>query len=316
MEALGLVRYEGEDLAEGVIASNEAITAIRGFDTSLRWWISRNDPGLADIELPVPIRVNRGSWELELPTTIGQWLLTVGGVGASAYVVKAAQKLAERDFDNVGLRDAFAAAFRGLKAAIRLGIHLGGVTKDALGKVTWLDNNRFVEVEGVDGSTIIVRTDDLKAFLEMPSGRLSDLISLVSFERQLRIVSPDPEEETTLVTHEHRSIFVVEDKDDESEALFPELEHGMDVRIEGFVTRGNEVANSIGFRYLDHILTCYPASGSIVRYKPLLFSPCLIEGTISRLDDKNRPIAARPKIVFRKLTPLREAEGEPQLNLD
>lgn len=308
MEALGLVRYEGKDLTGGIISSSEAITAIRGFDASLRWWILRNDPHLSDIELPVPIRVNRGSWELELPTTIGHWILTAAGLGGSAYVVQAAQKLAERDFDNIGLSNAFGAAFRGLKAAIRLGIHLGGVTKDALGKIKWLDNNRFVEVEGIDGSTITVRTDDLKAFLEMPSGRLSDLISLVSYKRELIIVSPDPEEESTRVTYEHRSIFVIDDKEDENEALFPDLEHGMDVQIQGFVTRGNEVANSIGFRYLDHILTCYPASGSIVRYKPFLFNPCLIEGTISRLNDKNRPIAARPKIIFRKLTPLKEEE--------
>jgi hypothetical protein len=316
MDALGLIRYEGEDLDDGIIASAEAITAIRGFDSSLRWWVARYDPGLSDVELPIPVRVNRGSWELELPQTIGHWLMTAGGVGATAYLVKAAQKLAERDFNGVGLRDAFATAFRGLRAAIRLGIHLGGVGKAALKRITWLDGNRYVEVEGRDGSTIVVRTDDLQAFLEMPSGRLSDLISLVTHDRTMLVISPDSEEDPIKVDFEDRSIFVVEDDEDDSETLFPELEHGMDIALEGFVTRGNEVANSIGFRYLDHILTCYPASGSIVRYKALLFTPCLIEGTISRLDDKNRPIAHRPKITFTRLTPLRGGANAPELNLD
>lgn len=317
MDALGLIRYEGKDLEEGIIASSEAITAIRGFDSSLRWWVARYYPGLSDVELPIPVRVNRGSWELELPLTIGQWLLAAGGIGASAYAAKAAQKLAERDFDGVGLRDVFAAGFRGLRAAIRLGIHLGGVGKAAaLKRVAWLDSNRFVEVEGRDGSTIVVRTDDFQAFLEMPSGRLSDLISLVTRDRTMLVISPDPEAEPIKVDSGDRSIFVVDDNEDDGETLFPELEHGMNVSLEGFVTRGNEVANSIGFRYLDHILTCYPASGSIVRYKSLLFTPCLIEGKISRLDDKNRPIAHRPKLVFSSLTPLRGSEEVPELNLE
>jgi hypothetical protein len=293
MNSLGVIRYEGQDLQEGIIASTEAITAIRGFDSSLR-----------------------GSWELELPQTIAQWMMTVGGVGASAYAVKAAQKLAERDFNGVGVRDAFAAGFRGLSAAVRLGIHLGGVGKAALRRIVWHDNNRFIEVEGKDGSTIMVRTDDLQAFLEMPSGRLSDLISLVTNDRTMLVISPDPEDTLIRVTAEDRSIFVIDDNEDDGEVLFPELEHGMNVSLEGFVTRGNEVANSIGFRYLDHILTCYPTSGSVVRYKPHLFTPCLILGTITRLDEKNRPLANRPKIIFSSLTPLRGSESIPELKLD
>jgi len=77
------------------------------------------------------------------------------------------------------------------------------------------------------------------------------------------------------------------------------------VLLEGFVTRGNEVANSIGFRYLDHILTCYPMSGSIVRFKSLLFTACAIEGSISRIDEHGHPNAHRPKIHFDKLIPMR-----------
>ncbi len=316
MEALGKIRYQGEDLQDGVISSAEASVALRGLDRSLQWWISRYDRRLSDFDLPIPVRVNHGSWELELPKTVAEWLMTAGGAGATAYLIKAAQKLAERDFDERGLTDAFKSGFRGLKTAVKLGVHLGGLTKEFIKKLRWLDNNSFVEVESRDGLTLVVRTDDFQLFLEMPSGQLSDLISLVNNGRRMTLVSPDPEDIPVTIDSDDRAIFVVDDSEDESVPLFPELEHLMNVSLEGFVTRGNEVANSIGFRYLDHILTCYPTAGSIVRYKPLLFTPCLIEGTVSRLDEKNRPIAHRPQIRFQKLKPLRESGDQAEMHLD
>ncbi len=316
MEELGLVRYEGEDLSEGIISSSEAIIAIRGFDGSLKWWVNRYDPSLADLDLPVPVRVNRGSWEIELPQTVGHWLLTAGGIGASAYLAKAAQKLAERDFDGVGIKDVFEKAFKGMKTAIRLGVHLGGLSVALVKRMAWKDENRYVEIENADGSTIIVNTDHYRAFLEMPSGRLSDLVSIFTENRRLVVLSPDPEEEAAIVEFPQRSIFVIEDDDDDDTVLFPELEHGDHVKLDGFVTRGNEVANSIGFRYLDHILTCYPASGSIVKYKSLLFAPCEIEGQISREDEKGKPVSRKPKIIFSNLTQLKIFDAGPELNLD
>jgi hypothetical protein len=80
--------------------------------------------------------------------------------------------------------------------------------------------------------------------------------------------------------------------------LFPELKHGMNVVLDGEVTRGNETTNSIGFRYNDHILTAYPKTGSVVRYKSTLFLKAKIFGTISRVDELGKIAANRPKIIF------------------
>jgi hypothetical protein len=97
------------------------------------------------------------------------------------------------------------------------------------------------------------------------------------------------------VSFEHRQIFLPEK---ENEILFPELVHGMEVTLQGEITRGNETANNMGFRYSEHILTIYPKSGSIVNYKESLFLEAEVTGKISRRDDKGELRLSKPKIIF------------------
>ena len=103
-----------------------------------------------------------------------------------------------------------------------------------------------------------------------------------------------------------KSIFCDEDAEFEEDVLFPELVHGDYVVLEGEVTRENKTSNSMGFKYNDHILTAYPETGSIVRYKPLLFLKCRLFGTVNRIDETGRIGARRPKLYFSNLEPLEE----------
>jgi hypothetical protein len=65
----------------------------------------------------------------------------------------------------------------------------------------------------------------------------------------------------------------------------------------------------MGFKYQDHIITAYPESGSIVPYKPILFLKCRLYGTVSRLDEKGRIAARRPKLHFSHLEPIEEKKN-------
>jgi len=81
----------------------------------------------------------------------------------------------------------------------------------------------------------------------------------------------------------------------------------------GIVTRGNERTNSIGFLYNEHVLTCYPRHGSIVRFKPHMFLRCRIVGEITRLNDETgESDEPRPKIIFDDLILLQD-ENQGQL---
>ena len=89
-------------------------------------------------------------------------------------------------------------------------------------------------------------------------------------------------------------------KEDEDEFILPELIHGQYVELEGYVTKGNENTNNIGFQFSGHIINCKPKEGSIVRYKNQLFLQCLIKGFVDR-EDKNKNIKKRPEIIFTDL---------------
>ena len=112
-----------------------------------------------------------------------------------------------------------------------------------------------------------------------------------------------------IVTTKFKRIFTQED-DEEEDTLFPELKHGQPVQLEGEVTRGNERANTIGFGYQGHIITCLPKEGSIVRFKASLFLKCRIHGVISRSDEKSGLEAKRPKIIFTNIELLEDEEKE------
>ncbi len=49
---------------------------------------------------------------------------------------------------------------------------------------------------------------------------------------------------------------------------------------------------------------------SVVKYKPLLFLRCKLVGTVSRLDEKGRIAAKRPKLIVSHLEALEQMNGD------
>jgi hypothetical protein len=145
-----------------------------------------------------------------------------------------------------------------------------------------------------------------------PPRILSDVASLIEPGRQLRVaVSVDGRLEIEEITSHEKGIFFV--SEEEPDVLFPNLEHGQHVTLEGVLTRGNENTNSLGLRYQDHILNCVPREGSIVRFKNGLFLKCRVSGSVSRADDSGMISQKKPKLVVDTIEPL-EPE-QPELSL-
>ncbi len=150
-------------------------------------------------------------------------------------------------------------------------------------------------------------------FVEAPSGLLSKVSKIVETQRALTVgVNEDGVVIEVSITSRDKYIFYF-GEDDTSEILFPELQHGQRVRLDGVVTHGNESANTIGFQYSGHILTCHPRRGSIVRFKRQLFLRCWIIGEISRLDDRGGASNPRPQIIFDDLQIIYEDGSQPLL---
>jgi hypothetical protein len=221
--------------------------------------------------------------------------------------------MAENDFKDIGLKDVFKKALSAIQWMIRIGKHMGDVTIKKFEGVQFKDNNALIGIRNSQGEFLYVPKEFLEFYASASSVLLKKIAEVVEDERTLSVGIYDGNaviEET--VTRRHRQIFTNE-VEEPGEVLFPELEHGQTVILEGELTRGNEMSNTVGIGYQGHILTGIPEVGSIVRFKSSLFLRCKVYGRVSREDEKGRLDARRPRIIFTKIEPLESDEDNYHL---
>ncbi|MEY2480638.1 MAG: hypothetical protein QOI04_1565 [Verrucomicrobiota bacterium] len=311
---LGYLKYEGALVADGVIDARAAADSLASFDSALRFFISEERQDLQPVRFPIPVRIEGQSWEAIIPHTLGQWFTVGLGIAVATYLKTAARKIAEKDFENIGFAELFAKALAGIQWFIKIGKHLGSVKQPPVTNLQWRNNNEEVGVPNAEGHVLFVPRVFYELFLEAPPKLLSGIVGPVEDERVLIVGRRQPDEsvEEVTVTSKDKSIFY-QATDESTEILFPELKHGQSVGLDGIVTRENGTANSLGFRYQDHILTCYPRTGSVVRYKEHLFLRCRIIGQIDRSDEHGGTSDPRPKIIFDDLKIIQDQSAGPPL---
>lgn len=309
-EFIGYLRYEGSQVADGVIDARSAAIALNGFDSALRFFIAQENSAVGAASLPIPVSIERGSWTAFIPEDLVGWLRAALGAGVVIYASTAAKKLAENDFKDVGLVSIFRKSLAALQWSIRIGKHIGDFSLRKLPGLTWRNNNSEAAIPNARGDLLIVPAEFVQSFIKSPRTLFKGIASVVETERTLKVGKKENGEvDEVEINRSEKHIFVLEEQID-SDVLFPELQHGQQVALDGLVTKGNEKENSIGFEYQNHVLMCYPRQGSIVRFKPQLFVHCRIFGDIDRSNDHGQTDALRPKIIFDNLTILNAEQPE------
>ncbi len=299
---LGSFKYSGKLVEDGYLDARKSAEALLGLDEAIRYFIGFTSPDFKNIDFEIPVKIRKGSWEALIPETIGGWVQAGIGVVGTAYFTKAAQKMAEKDFFDLGLKDVFIKSIIGIQWLIRIGKHLGGLDQKVFEKLKLRENNSEIGIPNKKNKYLYVPKEYFDFYLSCRPNILSKIASVVEEDRILKVgVYRDGKLQEEIISNKAKGIFTT--IDDDEDVLFPELVHGEEVELEGEITRGNETTNSMGFRYSGHILTIYPVSGSIVRYKPTLYLQCTLYGVISRLDEKDRICAKRPKIIFNRIDP-------------
>lgn len=301
VEYLGFFRYDGSSVEQGYLDARKSAEALLGVDEAVRFFVDKQAPSLRNAEYELPVRVCKGSWKVLIPHDLPTWLQTVAGAAATAYAVRAASMLAENDIGSTGLRDIFRQSLKKIQWVIRIGKHLGSLTKRTFEHVEWRKGNTEVGLPNETGKILFVPTIYFELYEQIPATLLAKLTSVVESDRELSVgVRVENKDEVVVIGFVDKDIFCPSVE----EELFPELTHGLAVELEGVVTRGNGNSNTIGFQYEERILTCIPESGSVIRFKAELFLRCRIVGTVSRADRFGAPTELRPKIIFSDLVPL------------
>jgi hypothetical protein len=305
IEYLAFFRLEGSLVEDGYFDARKSADILMGIDNTFRYYLHKKSPELADIDFELPVCIRKGSWETIIPENIGDWLRLVVGSGITTYSITALKTMAQNDIGDAGFKDVFKSIIKSIKWTINIGKHLGTLKKRKFenAKFKTVEGVQFIGIPNEDNEILYVPKEFYDNYTEMPESLLSRIVSTVEEERNLRIgFSPkemnDENDTDGDVTVSINDKFIFYQKPDEDDILFPDLKHNQYVELEGHITRGNENANSIGFRYKEHILTCYPSIGGIVKDSDFFFKDCIIRGYIDRLDANGLYIEKRPKIRY------------------
>ncbi|PKO89785.1 MAG: hypothetical protein CVU18_02995 [Betaproteobacteria bacterium HGW-Betaproteobacteria-12] len=311
IESIGFVKYEGKRLETGSFDARKSAKALLGLDEAIRHFMAAQNPELRDVDFEIPVRIEKGSWVASIPSDVGTLIQLGMGIVATAYFTNAAKKMAERDFDGVGFKDAFRVSLQAIKWVARIGKHLGNLLQRRFENVKFADDNTLVGIPNERGEYLFVPKRYLDLYVGCSPKILDKLASNIDPTIVLSVgVIEGNVIDAEVITQDDKAIFTDDEEELTEEVLFPELVHGERVVLEGEVTRENKTSHSMGFKYQGHILTAYPDTGNIVPFKQMLFDRCRLVGVVDRIDEKGRIGAKRPKLIFSHLAPIQGANGD------
>jgi hypothetical protein len=306
---IGYAKFTGPLVEAGVMDARKSAQALIGFDEAVRTLVAYQDAHLKNVEFELPVRVREGSWEIALPTTAVQWILSGAGVVATTYLATAATEIAKKDFKNVGTKDIFRSALRGVQWMLRIGKHMRDSVVRTFPGAKFRKNNSEIGLVNAEGKVLWVPKGYLHMYADVRTNLLTKLADLVEDGRTLVIgVVEEGVAEEERLPKGLKSIFV-EDEADSDEVVLPELKHGSRVDLVGDLTRGNEMSNTLGLKFKGHVIVCHPKDGSIVRFKNALFGPVRVRGVVSRLDEFGKVTARNPHLTITRIIPIKTDEG-------
>jgi len=295
---IGYLKYSGASVKDGYLDATKTAEALLGFDKALRFFVEDSLPELKGKPFEIPVRIQKGSWEALIPTSIGQWIATFGIATTTNPFL---------------FSDAFREALKMMQWAIQICVHLQGESVKTIRKIGWGDNDT-IPITNSAGKTLEVPKKYFDKYSEMPPKYLSQMARLVQDDREMKIgVMEGGRRVETGITMAEKYFFT-EEEEELTEVLFPELVHGQVVNLNGVTTRGNLKTNSMGLEYKGHILSCTPERGSVAVFKHALYCTCTITGVVNRKSDFSGLLdAKKPKITFSSIVPINRKSSQLEL---
>ncbi|HYG07691.1 MAG TPA: hypothetical protein VD865_14965 [Stenotrophomonas sp.] len=309
---VGFLSYEWDKAPAGVIDAYAGGTSLIGLDEAIRYFNRKQAKGLPSTSYEIPVYTGEGSW---LALVLG--VLGIPATAfATAYAKKAGEKMAERDFSDIGLKDVARKSMDALVRLIEMMKRRGKRIDWNSIKISWSPDANYAYIEDAEGHQIEVPSEYIKWYKEFPVSTLKKLAAPIAANRTMTVASRQPDGSILAVRIEAGESHLLhgEDEDSEDEFLFPELEHGVTLELEGLITRGNQATNSIGFQFKGHILNCVPDTGNVRKYKPAMFLHCKVVATVNRHVGSLTRLDYRPTLIILEVIQL-ESDSIDQASL-
>mgnify|MGYP000878186223 FL=1 len=304
---VGTVYVTGSSVDKGKVDLEKTVQYLKGLEKALKFFIVKTSPEIAQNSYSIEVRIRPGSLVTDI-ITIGCLVgASVFTVGLGAYVKTAAEQLAKNDVGEKTTRDIAKNALRAMKTVVRLAKHRGSMMTGHIFKPSEtkvIDANNIIIING-RGEKLTVTKSELELYRDTPKNEFKDMMSLVDEETQIYIddkpIDRDsiPDDAVTINFME-RSIFDDKDEAIDDNIIFPELIQDSVVTLEGELTRGNGITNTLGFSYCGRILKCIPyGSDSVKSYRDMLFGYVKIRAVVDRRSTTKGSVAILKKPVLR-----------------
>ena len=303
-EGVGFVSYEWKGAPSGVIDASSGGQALLGLDDAIRYFNRRQSAGFGPTPYEIPVLTGSGSW---VAVVLGILAVPATAFGM-AYAKKAGEKMAEKDFSDIGFKDVARKSMDALVKFIRLAKSKKGRFDVRKLDIQWSEDATIAIIRTEDGENIAVPAEYIRWYATLPAATLKRLCTPIAPGREMTVGARQEDGTLDVVTFNilDRRSFTDEDTEIDSEFLFPELVHGTEVVLEGIVTRGNQSTNSMGLQYRGHILNCTPGTGSVKRFKPALFEQCKVYATVNRHVSSLTTLDYRPTLLVHDVVSIEE----------
>ena len=312
---LGYVKYYGEVVEAGLMDTRKSADALNGFDEVLRYCLYKEDPSLRSIDFEFPVKIQEGSWEISIPENIASLMMLGGGTVLTTYASTLAVTAAKDGLLESGpvkdLKKTVPAAMKAFQKIVEIAKYCGKLGQKTHENVKPIEND-MVEITRDGLEPLVIPYEYYKLYAEAPASLLSKAASVIEEGREMEIgVKEESGVVRTQVTIQEKWLFSNE-KNESDDIVLPELVDGQRVELEGEVTRCAETANTIGFCYNGHVLTCKPQSGSILPFKQRIisktddhiFTPVKMRGLVVREAVDGHFKDKKPHIVFDDIVPV------------
>lgn len=306
----GFIRIDGDDIIDGEIDIQTALSTLNGTSSTLSYLLKKEDSEIANAKaINYPIKTREGCWEVLIPfgsIALGAASMLVVrplSAGLTEYAKEIGKGAAAKQLDAKDNKRSFEVAFEKLLSIIKIAQHVGVIDSKRNLKVTFAGKDNKALLTNQDGQVLTTTVDEIKLFQECPEKLLLQLASVVTDYRTLSIGYRRNDKTTEVVIdRDSKEVFCPEEE--QQEPILPELKDGDYVSLEGYVTRGNQVTNTLGFRYEGHVLTCEPADALITGYIDAHYKTCMLKGRVARTSKAEVFYGKRdrPRIYFDSLT--------------
>jgi len=297
-----IVKYSGAKAENGIMDARASAEALLGFDKMIRYAICNKEPKLKNVDFDLPVKVQKGSWEITIPEAIGSIVLTAG-------LAALAHQIAKEGLFEIGpIKDSkklIIWAGQAIRWFIKISKHLKSIEVKRYNLDSKPKSGIEVEIFNDDGESLIVPLEFYKFFTESPANLLGMIANIIEEEREMVFVAHN--EDPVSISVKEKNIYVEDDFEEESEIIFPELKHNDEVELEGKIIRTNENTQTIGFHYQDHTLTIIPEEKKLQKYKSQIVSSgeehifsakVRVFGRVEREDKEGNFKYKKPRIIF------------------